>query len=88
MEQPERQGDNDVWSCPICGGPTVGRKSKTTGRLYFGCENFTRCKFNGRRDFDGKQVQVLDAALGLISHAIRKKGTFALSPHHGVATDE
>jgi ssDNA-binding Zn-finger/Zn-ribbon topoisomerase 1 len=79
MEQPERQGDTDVWSCPICGSPTVGRKSRKTGRLYFGCQNFATCKFNGRRDFDTRQLEMLDAALVLISDAIRKRGLFAVA---------
>jgi len=40
--------------CPLCGGPTVARKSRKTGELYFGCARPKRgrtsgCPFKGCR---------------------------------------
>ena len=41
-------------ACPLCGAPTVGRRSRKTGELYFGCTRPKRgakggCPFKGCR---------------------------------------
>jgi len=50
MQKPNLKGEKGG-PCPECGGQTVARQQRGTGKLYFGCENYTRgCRFNGCRD--------------------------------------
>ncbi len=58
MTRPDRVGEKGGF-CPRCKEkfgletPTVARKHKKDGKLYFGCPNFDppySCRFNGIRD--------------------------------------
>jgi ssDNA-binding Zn-finger/Zn-ribbon topoisomerase 1 len=50
MQKPKLKGEKGG-ACPECGGQTVARQQRGTGKLYFGCETYmTGCRFNGCRD--------------------------------------